>query len=444
MNIAAPLSRLISLALDDESSASGADKREGRAATDVVQFLRLTVQLVLLLAVIRVFRMETRNFQILVAIAFSGFAVHYWLPVRWKEAFWILLSVGAAFFLLLPETAILLILAGLIFFAIVRSFLPFWMRAGLIALLGAAAIYGRHAGAPVVPAEFWPVFGSIFMLRMIVYLYDARHEHGKPSLKEYLRYFYILPNYYFLLFPVIDHQTMRRSFYQRNIHDTAQQGITWMVRGVIQLLLYRVVDYWNNSRVPENTVSFYAVVIYMVLTYLMYLRVSGTFHFIVGMLHLFGYDLPETNRRYLLAESLTDFWRRINIYWKDFMVKVVYFPVYFRLRRRGDLRAQVLATAAVFITTWALHAYQFFWLRGEILLTWPDALFWGILGSLVVVNLVWEIKHPRRKGVDPPWWSRYARIVGTFSLITILWSMWQAPTMGTWIDLLTWWNGGGG
>ena len=44
-------------------------------------------------------------------------------------------------------------------------------------------------------------------------------------------------------------------------------------------------------------------------------RVSGQFHVACGMLHLFGHALPETHRRYLLAESFTDYWRRINIYW---------------------------------------------------------------------------------------------------------------------------------
>ena len=127
----------------------------------------------------------------------------------------------------------------------------------------------------------------------------------------------------------------------------------------------------------------------MVLTYLLYLRVSGQFHIIVGLLHLFGYDLPETHRRYLLARSLTDFWRRINIYWKDFMVKLVYFPVYFRLRRSGrDAGAGRRHGRWCSSTTWLLHSYQWFWLRGEFLLTWPDTLFWAILGVLVTVNLL--------------------------------------------------------
>ncbi|MCW5980493.1 MAG: hypothetical protein KIT09_20600 [Bryobacteraceae bacterium] len=437
--MATAITRLISYALP-ESAAAASDPREKRATANLVQFARLLVQLGLLFAVIRVFRVETRSFHLLAALAFSGFAVHYWLPFRWKEPFWILLSLASAFVFFYTETAILLIGVGILFFGIARSGLPFRVRAGLIALGGAAAAFVSRSGPPGFPAEFWPMFGSLFMFRMIVYLYDIRHERGKPSLREYLRYFFVLPNYYFLLFPLIDYQTMRRSFYQRDIHDSAQQGITWMTRGVIQLLLYRVIEHWNNSRAPENTTSFAALATCLLLAYLLYLRVSGTFHFIIGLLHLFGYDLPETHRRYLLASSLTDFWRRINVYWKDFMVKIVYFPIYFRLRKRGDLQAQVVATASVFLATWALHSYQFFWLRGEVLFTWPDVLFWGILGALVIVNLIWEIKHPRRKGEHQPRWLGYAQVAGTFSLITVLWSLWQAPTVEYWMDLLTWWK----
>jgi alginate O-acetyltransferase complex protein AlgI len=180
----------------------------------------------------------------------------------------------------------------------------------------------------------------------------------------------------------------------------------------------------------------------MVMTYLLYLRVSGQFHIIVGLLHLFGYDLPETHRRYLLAHSLTDFWRRINIYWKDFMVKMVYFPLYFRLRKSGDTRAQILATSAVFVTTWLLHSYQWFWLRGDWLFTWPDTLFWGILGALVVLNVLIEARRPQKRVVTGAqgYALRGVQIACTFSLITTLWFLWNASSLSEWLDVMTWWQ----
>ncbi|MGH9567866.1 MAG: hypothetical protein ACRD4I_17990, partial [Candidatus Angelobacter sp.] len=177
-------------------------------------------------------------------------------------------------------------------------------------------------------------------------------------------------------------------------------------------------------------------------TFMLYLRVSGQFHIIVGLLHLFGYDLPETNHKYLLSRSLNDFWRRINIYWKDFMVKIVYFPVYFRLRKKNDFGARMLATAMVFVVTWVLHSYQTFWLQGRFIMTWQDTLFWSILGSLVMVNVWWEIRHPKRRK-DISWPGRLrtaASIVVTMSLILVIWSLWSAPSVRAWIDFLTWWH----
>ena len=67
------------------------------------------------------------------------------------------------------------------------------------------------------------------------------------------------------------------------------------------------------------------------------------------MLHLFGFNLPETHHLYFLASSFTDFWRRINIYWKDFMMKVFYYPVVLRAAQARRDRGAVIATALVFV-----------------------------------------------------------------------------------------------
>ena len=145
-----------------------------------------------------------------------------------------------------------------------------------------------------------------------------------------------------------------------------------------------------------------------------------------------------TNRYYLLANGLSDFWRRMNIYWKDFMVKLIYFPAYFKLRRQGEMRAQLLATMLVFLTTWALHVYQFFWLQNSFRVTWNDSLFWFILGSAVVVN-VWLQQKRGRRVAKMGWLPKLqdaAQIALTFAFISVLWSMWSAPGMKEWLYFL--------
>ena len=68
-----------------------------------------------------------------------------------------------------------------------------------------------------------------------------------------------------------------------------------------------------------------------------------------------------------------------------------------RSRRRWRL-----ATTTVFLATWLLHAYQSYWLRGSWGFTVPDALFWGILGVLVLVNVQLDARRSRTRGSRPP------------------------------------------
>ena len=420
------------------------DPRERHAAPRVGRFLILAVQLVLLQFVFITFHtMERPVFLRLSGIVFGGFAVHYWLPFRWKEPFWIAVTLVGSFFLIEPRVAEYILLSLAVFFAILRAPISFKWRFALVIAIFGFLIYSCATKGPHIPPRFYPVFGAIFMFRMMVYLYDLAHSREPAHLIPYLSYFCVLPNYFFPLFPVLDFQTMRRTYYQRNIHDIAQQGMRWMARGAIQLMLYKIVVYYNDPFLPDKVNSFGSLAANMVLTFLLYLNVSGQFHLIVGMLHLFGYDLPETHRRYLLSDSIIDFWRRINIYWKDFMVKMVYFPVYFKLRRKSEMRAQVLATAGVFLVTWALHSYQFFWIRGRFEVTWTDSLFWAALGLLVIANVIYDIRNVPQPEAAPSWPSRalrITRIAATFTVIVTLWSLWSSATVGSWLYLMTHWT----
>jgi hypothetical protein len=418
--------------------APALDAQVERSKPDVRRFAMLVVPLALLLLTFKVFRLEQPAFFSLACLVFGGFAVSYWLPFRFKEPFLILLSLAGAYVLLSPAVASLLIAVGLMLFAIVRSGLDFRWRVLLLLGVLAICLYGRATDRFHIAQDFWPVFGAIFMFRMIIYVYDVRRLPGPPPLRDFLSYFFLLPNYYFLLFPVINFQTFRRSYFQRDIHPVAEQGVRWIFRGTTHLLLYRVVYQMQASFSPPTVAVAVAVVVKIVFSYLLYLRVSGQFHIIAGMLRLFGYDLPETNHLYLLAHSINDVWRRMNIYWKDFMLKIAYLPAFFRLRRTGELRAQMLGTLLVVATTWFLHAYQFFWLQGQFRVKANDVLFWVILGAVMVGNVWVESKH---RGDSPKtgWTAplqNAGQIAATFAFLAVLWSMWSADSVTEWLYFL--------
>lgn len=423
------------------------EARRENARPDLARYLVIAAQLGALLFVMSLYHtMEKPEYLRLTEIAFSAFLAHYWIPLRFKEWFWVAVSIGGAFYFLDFRSAELLLGAGMIFFCIFRAPLAQWLRMALIAATFIALGLCYTLQVPHIPARFYPIFGAIFMFRIAAYAYDQSHQKEPPRLLPFLSYFFILPNYLFTLFPVIDYQTMRRTWYQRDIHDIAQRGIFWMTRGVIQLILYRLVIYWNDYFMLDRISSFPSLAANMVLTFLLYLNVSGQFHLIIGMLHLFGYDLPETNRKYLLSDSVLDFWRRINIYWKDFMVKIAYYPVYFRFRKKGDLRAQLIGTAVVILVTWAAHSYQYFWLRGHFSFTWPDTIFWMVLGLCMMANLAYDSRRTRKKQLQPSWRGRAlhaAQILATFTLIVTLWSLWSSSSVESWWNQMAWWRRAG-
>jgi hypothetical protein len=416
--------------------------RRGRVRID--RFLLVLVQLALLLVVIRQFQIESAAFLRLTLLAFSGFAVHAFLPLQWRLPFFALLSFAGIGLIFGLQQGGWLVALGLVLIGICHLPVPFKVRIALLVGVGAflAAQRAEWVGAPWSRAV-WPILGSMFMFRLVVYLYDLKHDKAPVSPWRTLAYFFLLPNVCFPLFPVVDFKTFRRNYFDEDAYRTYQTGVDWMVRGVLHLILYRVV-YYYVTLAPPQVRDMETFVQYVLATFLLYLRVSGQFHLIVGMLYLFGFRLPETHHRYLLSSSFTDFWRRINIYWKDFMLKIFFNPLYFKLRKLGATPALVISTLFVFFATWVLHAYQWFWLRGSSLLLWTDVAFWSILALLVVVNAIYESRHGRARSLRPSRWTtqRFTgtafRTGGTFTVIALLWSLWTAESFSAWFAL---WRG---
>ena len=405
------------------------------------KILAIGAQLLLLVLIIRLFNIQDAAFQNLSMLILGAFFVNALLPQRWRLGFFTLFSVASIGLILGPiDGAWVLGIGGLL---ITVSLLPvaFALRVGLIGLIGAGLVALRleWISAPW-EAAVWQILGAMFMFRLIIYLYDIKHDKRRPALLPTLSYFFMVPNVCFPLFPVVDYKKFQRSHYSAPACDIYQRGISWIFRGVLHLLLYRLV-YQYLTIDPVEVNGLLGVLHFSFSAFGLYLQVSGLFHMIVGILLLFGFNLPETNHLYFLASSFNDFWRRINIYWKDFMMKVFYYPVYFKLRKLGETQAIILSTMIVFFATWFLHAYQWFWLRGVFLLEWHDALYWAVLAVLVILNSLYESKYGRERslgGQSRSWLDHASTVLstmGTFLTLGLLWGMWSSDSMGQWVQM---------
>ncbi|QXD16171.1 hypothetical protein GQ464_004250 [Rhodocaloribacter litoris] len=409
-------------------------------------FVLLSLQLALVLLVMQQYRIEEASGLLRIApLILLGFLVHAWLPRIYRLPFFLLLTLVAIVLNFGFVHGIMLIGLGVGLIGLCHLPVPFYVRVGLLLVVGVGLASIRaewiQTRWTALPTLVLPVLGAMFMFRLAIYLYELRHEKQPATLWERLAYFFMLPNLFFLLFPVIDYQTFRRTYYDQSAQDIYQKGILWVFRGVTHLLLYRFI-YHHLVLAPAEVVNLGGVIQYMLTTYLLYLRISGQFHLIIGILCLFGFNLPETHHLYFLASSFTDYWRRINIYWKDFMMKMVYYPVFMRVRRLGMFWGIGLATVVVFFGTWLLHSYQWFWLRGAFPVTATDGLFWGILGLLVVINALREARRGRKRTLGTKAWSfrgalQYTvQVVGMFVFIMVLWTLWSSTSVREFVTLL--------
>jgi hypothetical protein len=408
----------------------------------LLKTLAIALQFGLVIVAIFEFNLISRSFLEMSILALGGFVIHSLLPRQFRLQFFLALSIGALFLVLGTVPALWILGIGAVLLAVALAPIPYTARVVILLVLGGALLYmrGPNWEGPI-PAPVWPILGSIFMFRLIILVYDLQHSKERPPLKWILSYIFLLPNPCFPLFPVVDFKKMQSSYYNADGFSIYQKGVKWIYRGAVQLILYRFV-YTRLTIDPVDVNSAADFVRFALTSFLLYLRVSGQFHLIVGMLLLFGFNLPETHHRYYLASSFNDFWRRINIYWKDFMMKLFYYPAYFKLRRWGDKTALVGATLFVFISTWFLHLYQWYWLRGTMLLEWHDVLFWTVLGLLVVWNSLHEIRFGRERATT--WAMRSAlgnaslvfKTAATFVVICLLWSMWTADSMTQWLELI--------
>ncbi len=410
----------------------------------LLRFFAIAAQLALLVLVMHAYQIENRAFfHNILLLALLGFFIHHFLPAGWRLPFFLLLSVGGISGVLGAVNAAWLIGAGLVLVAVCHLPVRFGVRVALLLAVACAmaAMRADWLRTPF-PSVLWPVLGSMFMFRLIVFLYDLKHQKDRAPWPQTLSYFFLLPNVVFPLFPVVDYKTFRRTYYDAPWPDIYQRGIHWMFRGLTHLLLYRLLNYYVMLS-PEEVASAGDLLRFLVANFLLYLRVSGQFHLIIGLLHLFGFHLPETNHLYCFSSSFTDFWRRINIYWKDFMMKVFYYPAYFALQKRGATLALMVATVWVFVATWLLHAYQWFWLRGTFLLSATDVLFWTILGALMVGNTLLEAKFGRKRTLvkasltAKDFALRGLRTAGTFASIVTLWSLWTSSSIADWLALFS-------
>jgi hypothetical protein len=411
-------------------------------AGNLPQLGLILAQLAGLIAVIYLFKLEASlKLLELSGIVAAGFVGQLLVPFRLRIPYFIAITLAAVVYLAGWYDGSLIIGYGM---ALVLAAAA--IKKPLIRYLAVLLLFGALIALAAMQTDWvrdhfvvFSILGSMFMFRLSLFLYERHYQpnSGRGLLSD-IAYFFMLPNMAIALFPVVDYQTFSRQVAPEDHMPVYKKGVQWMVLGVFHLLVYRLIYYYiyipNQEVTDVWTFGHYAVT-----NYLLIIRLSGIYHFSVGVLCLFGFNLPSVFNNYFLASGFSDLWRRINIYYRDYVIKVFYYPLFFRFRKYGMIRAQVVSILLIFVITWLLHSFQWFWLKGKFPVRSVDMLYWGVFGILVAINAVTEMKKSRQVKAVSPWWNAYrqsGQILFMFLFMSVLWSLWSAKSLPEWLATL--------
>lgn len=296
--------------------------------------------------------------------------------------------------------------------------------------LAGAGMLALHATMPGTIS----IVGGLFMFRSLLYLYEFKvaPQQKAPWINRW-NYFFFLPNLAMPIFPILDWRNFRDNWAPRPDFNLALSRIA---NGILHLMLYRVIYHYAPLN-PLEIAGPWDVLAFNASSYLLIVRLAGMFHLAVGIGGLFGWQLPRVFEHYFFARNFNDLWQRINRYWRDFMMRILYYPIYFRVKKLGRNQAMMLTLGMTFLLNWFLHSWQFMWLKGDFPVQIQDAIFWCGFGLVVIVNSLYTAN---RKVKRPGPWLESVQITGVFWFMAILWTIWNARSLEIWWELMEKWN----
>ncbi|MDQ3110047.1 MAG: hypothetical protein M3R17_09145 [Bacteroidota bacterium] len=415
---------------------------ENAFVNDRKGFLLLVLQLALLGVFTTVYKiLDKQGLPLLLYITLPAFILNAFLPVKWRPVLLTLLFWGICLWSLSWVTGGFIIFVSLALFVCAELPIKLTYRVILIAGITAGMIVLRNqwffAPRAIIAV---PYIASLFMFRMVSYLYYKKRNVEVIPLFRRLNYFFLLPNLVFLLFPIIDYRNYVETYYARPAVEIYRKGIFRITMGIVLLIIHRIV-YYYWSIPPADVRDLTSVISYNFISYFLIIQIVGMFQVCVGWVTLFGYDLNAIFENFFFAKGFSDLWRKINHYWRDFILKTFYFPIFFRLRKIGQYQVMVIAGLISFFFSWMMHSQQLYWISGHFSFTANDAIYWMTMGIFITADGIYQYHNSGKNNSVKR--SAFAsiligglRITGIFLFASLLWTLWNADSLSSWFFLM--------
>lgn len=372
------------------------------------------------------------------------FILYSFISIRFRPAFLFLSCISLIYIAFGILAGSFMILIGLGLILICHLPIKFVFRLILILLIAIVLALFRTEFIYVPWMTMAAMYmAPLFMFRLIIYLYEIKNGIVPANKWQSISYFFMFPNVFFLFFPIVDYKTYIKTHLDSSENEIWQKGILWMVRGLIHIMCYRLICF-HFLIGPVEVIDLPTLLQYMVVNYSLIIRLSGVFHFMIGLVCMFGFNLPQIFDNYFTATSFVDLWRRINIYWRNFVLKIFFYPVMFRYKKIIKKNLLAFTMMTVFFITWIMHSYQLFWITGVVSIRSIDVIFWMVIGACITVNSVLIEKETLADNVNvkpqsdfKKYFIKIIKMIGMFLFMSVMWSLWNTRTLQDWLYIVS-------
>jgi hypothetical protein len=406
------------------------------------EFIFLVLQLALLCIFAAIYKIQDKQgLPVLLYVTFPAFLLNAFLPIKWRPIllttiFWIvcLWSLGWV-------TGGFILFVSFALFICAELPVKLIFRIALIALIAIGMIVLRNqwffAPRAIIAV---PYIASLCMFRMVSYLFHKNQNIKDVPLFRRLNYFFLLPNLVFLLFPIIDYKSYVETYYARPAIEIYRKGIFRITMGIVLLMIHRVVYYYWTIP-PADVKNLTTLISYNFICYFLIIQIVGMFQICVGWITLFGHDLSAIFENFFFAKGFSELWRKINHYWRDFIVKTFYYPLFFRLRKIGIYKSMVITGLVTFFFSWMMHSLQLYWVTGAFSFSPNDGIYWMAMGFFITADGIYQYhnikkKNKPKRSVKASILFNGLRITGIFLFASFLWTLWNSDNMSSWLFLM--------
>jgi hypothetical protein len=187
---------------------------------------------------------------------------------------------------------------------------------------------------------------NLFFIKLFYYFYEVvtlDTPLESYTFSNFMLYFFFLP-FLFLVHVPISYTAFINSLSAKLDKVVLWRGIKLTLFGVFLFSL----NYWITATYFSEVSLFgYIIQNYTLMSslelfgwltanfVLFFYWIAGSVHITIGVLNICGFDLYPGFNYVFLSHNLLEFWRRWHIYFREFLVSTIFYPVSFYFVRRG-------------------------------------------------------------------------------------------------------------